>query len=65
LEVVAELKFDLSKTYSFQRSQSRDISVALLRFSHVEHGLTATVSKLPDSSMKTRQPKSKAASKRR
>jgi len=65
LEVVAELKFDVNKTYSFQRSQSRDISVALLRFSHVQHGLTATVGNLPAISMKTNQPKSKTASKRR
>jgi len=66
LEVVAELKFDLHKTYSFQRSQSKDISVALLRFSHVQCGLMATVVNLPAavSSMKTKQPKSKTALKR-
>jgi len=62
LEVVAELKFALDKTYSFQRSQSKDISVALLRFSHVPCGLTATV---PDvSSMKTKQSKLKTAMRR-
>lgn len=65
LEVVAELKFALDKTYSFQRSQSKDISVALLRFSHVQCGLTATVGNLPAvTSVKTKQPKSKTASKR-
>jgi len=63
--VVAELKFDLSKTYSFQRSQSRDISVALLRFSHVPRGLSAAVSNLPAISARTKQPKSKTTSKRR
>lgn len=47
MEVVAELKFDLDKTYNFQRSQSKDISVALLRFSHVQCGLMATVGNLP------------------
>jgi len=65
LEVVAELKFDIPKTYAFQRSQSRDISVALLRFSHVPPGLSATVGSLPAVNMKTKQTKSKTASKRR
>jgi len=65
LEVVAELKFALDKTYNFQRSQSKDISVSLLRFSHVQCGLTATVGNLPAvSSVKTKQPKSKTASRR-
>jgi len=64
LEVVAELKYDLSKTYSFQRSQTKDISVSLLRFSHVQHGLTATVKIPPAVGTKTKQ-KSKSSSKTR
>lgn len=65
LEVVAELKFDLNKTYSFQRSQSKDISVALLRFSHMQSGLTATVGNLPSvSRMKTKPTKLKTTLRR-
>jgi len=64
LEVVAELKFDLSKTYSFQRSQSKDISVSLLRFSHTQSGRTATAGSLHPSSRKPKPPKTKATPKR-
>ena len=38
IELVAQLRYDLSRSYKKHREESRDIEVDLLRFAHVRPG---------------------------